>query len=218
MYREFPRRLSNLFRGHDELAKFELHPELLMSNAAVPSGAAFLAPSYRSPQSLQMNVGFQRELRPGMVLSVDYLRNVGTHYLLSTDVNHSGDVAYFDSGLRPRLFKVPLPTAASRTSMPLSLPVVAMPDSNTVFGGTINPNPVKLLWPLSQRWVWIPRPTLALANALRILPLVASAPSAVSIRPSVPFRSCNQLDVPSTTDWTLNSSKTRRIHSEASSI
>jgi hypothetical protein len=73
-------------------------PNLLANNAAVPSGAAFLAPSYRSPQSLQMNVGFQRELRPGMVLSVDYLRNVGTHYLLSTDVNHSGDVAFFDSG------------------------------------------------------------------------------------------------------------------------
>ena len=29
---------------------------------------------------------------------MDYLRNVGTHYLLSTDVNHSGDVAFFDSG------------------------------------------------------------------------------------------------------------------------
>jgi hypothetical protein len=73
-------------------------PNLLANNAAVPSGAAFLAPSYRSPQSLQMNVGFQRELRPGTVLSVDYLRNVGTHYLLSTDVNHSGDIAYFDAG------------------------------------------------------------------------------------------------------------------------
>jgi hypothetical protein len=73
-------------------------PNLLANNAAVPSGAAFIAPSYRSPQSLQMNVGFQRELRPGTVLSVDYLRNVGTHYLLSTDVNHSGDIAYFDQG------------------------------------------------------------------------------------------------------------------------
>jgi Carboxypeptidase regulatory-like domain len=73
-------------------------PNLLANNAAVPSGAAFLAPDYRSPQSLQMNVGFQRELRAGMVLSVDYLRNVGTHYLLSTDVNHSGDTAYFDVG------------------------------------------------------------------------------------------------------------------------
>jgi hypothetical protein len=72
-------------------------PNLLANSAAVPSGAAFLAPSYRSPQSLQMNIGFQRELRAGTVLSVDYLRNVGTHYLLSTDVNHSGDVAFFDA-------------------------------------------------------------------------------------------------------------------------
>src|SRR5580692_8133807 len=42
-----------------------------------------------------MNAGIQRELRPGMVLSVDYLRNVNLHYLIGVDANHSGDVRYF---------------------------------------------------------------------------------------------------------------------------
>jgi hypothetical protein len=42
-----------------------------------------------------MNVGVQRELKPGVVLSVDYIRNVGTHYLLGIDENHAGDVRYF---------------------------------------------------------------------------------------------------------------------------
>ena len=43
-----------------------------------------------------MNVGLQRELRPGLVLTADYIRNVGLHYLIGTDINHTGDVAYFN--------------------------------------------------------------------------------------------------------------------------
>ncbi|MGA7222797.1 MAG: carboxypeptidase regulatory-like domain-containing protein [Candidatus Acidiferrales bacterium] len=65
-------------------------PNLISSGSAIPLGA--LAPNYRTPYSIQMNGGIQRELRPGMVLSVDYLRNVGLHYLIGVDANHSGDV------------------------------------------------------------------------------------------------------------------------------
>ena len=32
-----------------------------------------------------------------MVLSADYVRNVGLHYLLATDINHSGDVSFFNA-------------------------------------------------------------------------------------------------------------------------
>ncbi len=34
-----------------------------------------------------------------MVLSADFIRNVGLHYLLATDINHSGDIANFDPNL-----------------------------------------------------------------------------------------------------------------------
>jgi len=60
------------------------------------TGNVFLAPNYRTPFSWQFNVGVQRELRPGTVLSVDYVRNVGLHYLLSYDVNHIGDSRYLN--------------------------------------------------------------------------------------------------------------------------
>jgi len=43
-----------------------------------------------------MNVGFQRELKPGTVVSVDYLRNVGVHTLLAIDENHVGDPRFLD--------------------------------------------------------------------------------------------------------------------------
>ena len=53
-------------------------------------------PDYKSPLSVQMNVGVQRELKSGLVLSVDYIRNVGTRYLLGIDENHAGDIHYFN--------------------------------------------------------------------------------------------------------------------------
>ena len=33
------------------------------------------APNYQTPRSVQMNLGIQKEIRHGMVASVDYLRN-----------------------------------------------------------------------------------------------------------------------------------------------
>jgi hypothetical protein len=53
-------------------------------------------PNYRTPRSVQMNIGVQREIRPGVVLSADFVRNVQTHYFLGIDVNHTGDVRYFN--------------------------------------------------------------------------------------------------------------------------
>ena len=70
-------------------------PTALASNATITTG--LLNPDYKSPKSVQMNVGIQRELRPGMVLTVDYLRNVGLNYLLGTDINHTGDAAFFNA-------------------------------------------------------------------------------------------------------------------------
>lgn len=69
-------------------------PNLISTGSAIPLGA--LAPDYRTPYSVQMNAGIQREIMPGMVLSVDYLRNVNLHYLIGIDANHSGDVRFFN--------------------------------------------------------------------------------------------------------------------------
>ena len=61
------------------------------------TGSMF-APNFRSPYSVQMNVGIQRQLHPGTVLSVDYIRNVGLHTLLGIDQNHQGDASILDKG------------------------------------------------------------------------------------------------------------------------
>ena len=66
------------------------------SSCFFPTGFSMFNPNYKSPRSVQMNIGIQREIRPGMVLSADYVRNVQTHYLLGTDVNQNGNIAYFN--------------------------------------------------------------------------------------------------------------------------
>jgi len=68
---------------------------LLADNFA--TSTTLLAPDYVTPRSVQMNIGFQREIRRGSVLTVDYLRNVSTHNYLLVDTNQVGAASHFDA-------------------------------------------------------------------------------------------------------------------------
>jgi hypothetical protein len=70
----------------------------VLADGANITGTNLFFPDYRTPRSVQMNIGVQREIRPGMVLTVDYLRNISTHTLLSGDTNHVGDSRFFNMG------------------------------------------------------------------------------------------------------------------------
>ena len=61
------------------------------------TGDQLIAPNYRSPYSVQMNGGIQHQFGRNTVLSVDYIRNVGLHYLLGIDTNRVGDVRFLDA-------------------------------------------------------------------------------------------------------------------------
>jgi Carboxypeptidase regulatory-like domain len=67
----------------------------LVSQGLGFNNGAPLDPNYRTPRSVEMNIGVQREIRPGLIFSVDFVRNVQTQYLLAIDENHTGDVRYF---------------------------------------------------------------------------------------------------------------------------
>jgi len=58
------------------------------------TGTNLFFPGYRTPRSVQMNIGIQREIRRGTVITADYLRNISTHTLLAIDTNHVGAVSY----------------------------------------------------------------------------------------------------------------------------
>ncbi|MBS1840398.1 MAG: carboxypeptidase regulatory-like domain-containing protein [Acidobacteria bacterium] len=65
-------------------------------SAANASGFDVFDPNYRSPRSWQMNIGIQHEIRPGLVFTADYIRNIGEHYLIAIDRNHSGSARSFN--------------------------------------------------------------------------------------------------------------------------
>ncbi|HWR17382.1 MAG TPA: carboxypeptidase regulatory-like domain-containing protein [Terriglobales bacterium] len=58
--------------------------------------AGVVDPHFKTPYSVQMNLGFQREIREGLVLSADFLRNVGLRFLMPVEANHDGDVRFFN--------------------------------------------------------------------------------------------------------------------------
>ncbi|HET7288212.1 MAG TPA: hypothetical protein VFI71_12105, partial [Pyrinomonadaceae bacterium] len=45
---------------------------------------------YKRPYGIQFNIGVQQELKPGLVVSVDYLRNRGLHFGQIIDLNRIG--------------------------------------------------------------------------------------------------------------------------------
>jgi hypothetical protein len=59
-------------------------------------GINLFAPDYKTPRSVQINIGVQSEIRKGIVFTADYLRNVSTHTLLVVDTNHVGDARFLN--------------------------------------------------------------------------------------------------------------------------
>ena len=109
------------------------------------TGINMFAPNYQTPRSVQMNIGFEHQLGKGVVWNADYIRNVGTHTLLAIDVNHVGDVRFFNkSGRRPMLL-----TAATRV-LSCRLPAA----SSTALSRPEQPLPT------SPATAWILVPTL----------------------------------------------------------
>jgi hypothetical protein len=93
------RAISTLQQNYQALSPFSLtnaNPNYLQNFVgAVNFPNGLFAPNYKTPRSTQMNVGIQRELRPGIVVSVDYVRNVTTALSLDVDLNHTGSTKYF---------------------------------------------------------------------------------------------------------------------------
>jgi hypothetical protein len=64
----------------------------------VVSGS-ILDPHYKSPYGAQLNIGVQRQIKPGLVLSIDYIMNRGIHFNQSVDRNRIGAANTLNVGL-----------------------------------------------------------------------------------------------------------------------
>jgi hypothetical protein len=74
------------------------NPNYIPTTLAAPnlSGFDIFDPNYRTPRSWQMNVGIQHEIHPGTIISADFIRNIGEHFLIAIDQNHSGAARSFN--------------------------------------------------------------------------------------------------------------------------
>src|SRR2546425_2571975 len=92
--------LQQRFQQATQAAGAAANPNFIgsvLANGGNSTGNNFYAPDYRTPYSFQFNIGVQRQLRPGTVLEVNYLRNVGLHSLLAFDSNHVGDSRFLNT-------------------------------------------------------------------------------------------------------------------------
>ncbi len=53
-------------------------------------GVSIINPHYTSPYGAQINIGVQQEIKPGLVVNVDYLMNRGVHFGMLVDHNRIG--------------------------------------------------------------------------------------------------------------------------------
>jgi Carboxypeptidase regulatory-like domain len=59
-------------------------------------GYDLLYPGYRTPRSYQMNLGFEKAVSEYTTVSIYYVRNLGEHFLIGQDINHSGAARSFN--------------------------------------------------------------------------------------------------------------------------
>ena len=60
------------------------------------NGLSLLAPNFQTPRTVNMHLGLEHELRPGLMFTLDYLRDVTTRTLLGVDINHGGAARTFN--------------------------------------------------------------------------------------------------------------------------
>ena len=105
------------------------------------NGINMFAPNYQTPRSVQMNFGFERQLGKGVVWSADYLRNVGTHTLLAIDVNHVGDVRFFNKSNAQAAINTTLANCGVAT---IDQAITLCPTNPTGLPGPYTPRPATI--------------------------------------------------------------------------
>ena len=107
---------------------------------------SLFAPNFQTPRSVQMNIGIQREIHPGTTLSVDYVRNVATHYLLGHDTNHVGDARYLDKTAAANAITGTVANCgAASIQASYSSNCLTDPANGTTDGGTWVPRPATIV-------------------------------------------------------------------------
>jgi hypothetical protein len=88
--------LQSQYQAAVAAAGAQTNPNFVGETLTISSGSAFYAPHYVSPYSIQYNVGVQHELKPGVVVSADYVHSTTLKIQQTVDVNHVGAARYLN--------------------------------------------------------------------------------------------------------------------------
>lgn len=91
--------LQAMFQQKTKAVGASANPSYVPYNLAAggnATGVGLYAPGFRTPRSVQMNLGIQRQVWKGGIFSADWIRNVATHFMQSIDENHVGDSRYLN--------------------------------------------------------------------------------------------------------------------------
>jgi hypothetical protein len=112
-----------------------------LAEGANITGNNMFVPNYQTPRSVQMNFGFERQLGKGVVWNADYIRNVGTHSLLAIDVNHVGDVRFFNKSVAQGAIATTLGNCGVAT---IDQAITLCPNNPTGAPGPYTPRPATI--------------------------------------------------------------------------
>jgi Carboxypeptidase regulatory-like domain len=91
--------LQALYQQKTKAVGASANPSYIAYNLAAggnANGVSFFEPKFKTPYSVQMNLGVQRQMWKGGILSVDWVRNIGTRFTQQIDENRVGDASAFN--------------------------------------------------------------------------------------------------------------------------
>jgi hypothetical protein len=68
---------------------------------SVANFGGLLAPGFKTPRVVHLSAGMQHQLGERGMISVDYVREIGTQFPLGIDTNHVGDASFLTDGFNP---------------------------------------------------------------------------------------------------------------------
>jgi hypothetical protein len=84
------------FQDGSKAAGAAANGSFIGNRLSIPNGNSAYTPNYKTPYSIQINIGAQRKIANGIVLTGDYIHQVTIHVAQQIDVNHVGDASYLN--------------------------------------------------------------------------------------------------------------------------
>lgn len=103
---------------------------------AIPNGNSAYAPSYKTPYSVHINLGVQRQLTEGTVVTADFVHQVTNRIAQQIDVNHVGDSSFLNTDAANLAVSN---TVAQCGVANLQAALIACPGLETDSGGNVHP-------------------------------------------------------------------------------